>query len=131
VASRCIIASRDRPRPNWINKELPSVPVALTPMDALAHRVEALIALLDHAEEPYWKLWMERALVLLDDNRLAGVSRVLAAYGGQDTFSDLVLSPQLADSAPHRFSALNEQLEELRSSIFELANIVSSGTASL
>ena len=105
--------------------------VALTPMDELAHRVEELIALLDHAREPYWKLWMERALVMLDDNRLAGVSRVLAAYGGEDTFSDLVLSPDLADRAPHKFSAQNERLVELRDSIFELANIVSSGTASL
>lgn len=103
---------------------------ALTPMDALAARVEELIILLDRAGEPYWVRWMQRALDRIDDNKLAGVSQVLAAYGGQDSFSDLEVTPELAVSAPHRHRALNERLVELRSEIHDLANTVASGTAS-
>lgn len=102
---------------------------ALTPMDALAERLAELIALLETAGEHYWRRWMTRALTRIDDHQLAGVSGVLAAYGGEDTFSDLELSPELADQAPHRHQAHNARLAELRTEIFELANTVASGTA--
>lgn len=103
--------------------------VPLTPMDALAERLEELIALLDTADEHYWRRFMVRALARIDDHQLAGVSQVLAAYRGQDTFSDLELSPELAQRAPHRHQARNARLTELRTEIFELANTVASGTA--
>ncbi|TVS15833.1 MAG: hypothetical protein EA417_12225 [Gammaproteobacteria bacterium] len=103
---------------------------ALTPMDALAARVEELIILLETAREPYWVRWMQRALERIDANQLAGVSQVLAAYGGQDSFSDLEVAQDLAVTAPHRHRALNERLVELRTEIHQLANTVASGTAS-
>ena len=64
-------------------------PPSLTPMDALAQELAALISLLEEAGEPFWQRWMQAALARIDNNELAGVSRVLAAYGGADTFSDL------------------------------------------
>ncbi len=105
------------------------MPTPLTPMDALAERLAELIALLETANEAYWRRWMTRALARIDDHQLAGVSQVLAAYGGQDTFSDLELSPELAAQTPHRHQARNARLTELRSEIFELANAVTSATA--
>lgn len=102
---------------------------ALTPMDALAERLAELIALLETSEEYYWRRWMTRALARIDDHQLAGVSGVLAAYGGQDTFSDLELSPELAQSAPHRHQARNARLTELRTEIYELANTVTTAVA--
>lgn len=102
---------------------------AMTPMDALAGRLAELIALLEAADEHYWRRWMTRALARIDDQQLAGVSQVLAAYGGQDTFSDLELSPELEVQAPHRHQARNARLTELRTEIYELANTVTSGVA--
>lgn len=102
---------------------------ALTPMDALAERLAELIALLVTADEHYWRRWMTRALARIDDHQLGGVSQVLAAYGGKDTFSDLELSPELAQQAPHRHQARNARLKELRTEIFELANAVTSAVA--
>lgn len=102
---------------------------ALTPMDALAERLAELIALLETADEHYWRRWMTRALARIDDHRLAGVSQVLAAYGGEDTFSDLELSPELAEQTPHRHQARNARLKELRTEIFDLANAVTSAVA--
>jgi len=98
-------------------------------MDALAERLLELIALLETADEHYWRRWMLRALARIDDHQLAGVSQVLAAYGGQDTFSDLELSAALAEQAPHRHQARNARLTELRTEIFDLANTVTSGVA--
>lgn len=102
---------------------------ALTPMDALAERLAELIALLETAQEHYWRSWMKRASSRIDQRQLAGVSQVLAAYGGQDTFSDLELSPELAEKAPHRHQARNARLAELRTEIFDLANTVTSAVA--
>jgi len=103
---------------------------ALTPMDALAERLAALIELLDAAGETYWSRWMQRALARIDDNQLAGVSQVLAAYAGEGSFSDLELNPELGESQPHRHRARNEHLAELRDEIHRLADTVASGTAS-
>lgn len=102
---------------------------ALTPMDALAERLAELIELLKTADEHYWRRWMTRALARIDDHQLAGISQVLAAYGGQDTFSDLELSAELAANAPHRHQARNARLTELRTEIYELANAVTSAVA--
>lgn len=102
---------------------------ALTPMDALAERLGELIVLLETAGEPYWARWMRRALDRIDDNRLAGVSQVLAAYAGEASFSDLELAPDLAGMQPHRHRALNQRLVELRDEIHRLADTVASGTA--
>lgn len=105
------------------------MPPALTLMDALAERLSELIALLETADEQYWRRWMLRALARIDDHQLAGVSQVLAAYGGQDTFSDLELSAELAVEAPHRHQARNARLIELRMEIYNLANAVTSAVA--
>jgi hypothetical protein len=98
-------------------------------MDALADRLASLIALLETADERYWRRWMQRALARIDDHQLAGVSQVLAAYGGQGTFSDLELSPALSEQAPYRYQARNAHLRELRTEIFVLANAVTSAVA--
>ncbi len=61
------------------------------------------------------------------ENRLAGVSRVLAAYGGEDTFSDLELLVDSEDG--ERRLLANRRLERLRNRIHELADGIASGTA--
>jgi len=99
-------------------------------MDELAVRLEELIEVLEAADERYWARCMRRALEQINANRLAGVSQVLAAFGGEDTFSDLVLLPQLEAADRRRFVVMNRRLEHLRTTIFELANEVASSTAS-
>lgn len=101
----------------------------LTPMDALALELAALIDLLEDASEPFWQRWMQTALARIDNNELAGVSRVLAAYGGADTFSDLELGPALKHVDAERHARLNATLQAHRDRIFMLADTVANGTA--
>lgn len=98
-------------------------------MDALAEELEALISLLDEAGEPYWLRWMQTALARINRNELGGISKVLAAYGGYQTFSDLELAPALKAADARRHAQLNARLADHRDRIFMLADTVANGTA--
>jgi hypothetical protein len=96
-----------------------------SPMDDLEARLEELLDLLAEHREPYWHRRLSAALDGVRANRLGGVSQVLGVYGGEDTFSDLVLAP--AD--PARATVANRELVRLRDRVFELADGISNATA--
>jgi hypothetical protein len=103
------------------------VSLELSPLDELEQLLDELLALLDASGERYWSRHMRRAREGVAANRLAGVSRVLAAYGGEDTFSDLELLVDSEDG--ERRLLANRRLERLRNRIHELADGIASGTA--
>lgn len=98
-------------------------------MDDLEDRLDELLLLLDECGERYWHRRMSMARAGVVANRLGGVSQVLGAYGGEDTFSDLELRPELRATDPQRHLLLNRRLEHLRNILFRLANSISNATA--
>ena len=63
------------------------------------------------------------------ENRLSGATFILGCYGGEDTFSDLVIARTIEHSDPAAFRRLNARLTELRNRIFERANAITSRRA--
>lgn len=91
----------------------------------LADSVRRAIALLDRANAHHWRDWFASALSQIENGDLSGVNHVLAAYGGMGSFNDLVLDPLNGyRGAPSECTALNEQLDTLRSQMWDLGNAI-------
>lgn len=95
----------------------------------LARDLETLIALLHEADERFWVIWLERGLSQVRSRHLGGVTFVLGCYGGEDSFSDFVLKPELAVAEPLRHRNLNARLTELRTRVFLSANVITARRA--
>jgi hypothetical protein len=96
---------------------------------ALARDLETLIALLQEAEERFWVIWLERGLSQVRSHHLGGATFVLGCYGGEDSFSDFELKPELAATEPLRHRNLNARLAELRTRVFLSANAITARRA--
>lgn len=92
--------------------------------DELGDNVLQLISLLEEAEHAFWVPYMRRGLAQIRENRLSGATFILGCYGGEETFSDLVIGQHLADTDPQRFRNLNARLSHLRNRTFESANAI-------
>lgn len=90
----------------------------------LGAAVRELIALLEEAEHGFWVTYLKRGLRQVDENRLSGATFILGCYGGEHTFSDLVIGEQLETSEPLRYRNLNARLAHLRTRTFEAANAI-------
>ncbi|MFW6094080.1 MAG: hypothetical protein ACODAC_08920 [Pseudomonadota bacterium] len=97
--------------------------------DALEDDVTQLIALLEESEERFWVPYLRRGLAQIRQNRLSGATFVLGCYGGEATFSDLVIGRHLEHSDPLRFRNLNLRLSSLRTRTFDSANAITSRRA--
>ena len=97
--------------------------------EELAVRLEELIELLDAADERLWLRYMRRGLQHVRERRLAGATYVLGCYGGENTFSDLVVARGSESGDSTRYLVLNRRLHHLRDSIFRLANDIASRSA--
>lgn len=86
--------------------------------------VKALIGLLTEAEETFWCNTLARGLRQIEAHRLSGVTYVLGCYGGENTFSDLVIGKQWARSEPLKYRNLNARLGHLRNRTFDSANAI-------
>jgi len=95
----------------------------------LARDVEELIGLLDEADERFWIPYLNRGLQMVKGNRLAGATFILGCFGGEETFSDLVIGRHLESTEPLRFRNLNLRLGTLRTRVFESANAITSRRA--
>ncbi|MGA0840969.1 MAG: hypothetical protein ACO3P1_13865, partial [Pseudomonadales bacterium] len=60
---------------------------------------------------------------------LGGATFVLGCYGGEDSFSDFKLKPELAHADPLRYRNLNARLTELRTRVFLSANAITARRA--
>jgi len=92
----------------------------------LERSVEELLALLDEENERLWIGYLKRGLKQVNLNRLAGATFILGCYGGEDTFSDLVIGKRWRESDPLKFRNLNARLNHLRTRTFEAANAITS-----
>lgn len=86
--------------------------------------VQALLGLLEEVEEMFWRNTLARGLRQIRAQKLAGATYILGCYGGQDTFSDLVIGEQYSRSEPLRYRNLNARLMHLRTRVFESANAI-------
>jgi hypothetical protein len=82
-------------------------------------RLEELITLLERADERFWRQMFVRCLPAVRARHLSGVTGVLGCYGGEDTFSDLVLQHELG----------TRRLVSLRTAIFDVANGIAADSA--
>lgn len=100
--------------------------------DELGAAVRALIGLLEEVppvsggQEKFWLSYLRRGLVQIDARKLAGATAVLGCFGGEDTFSDLVIGRDLEAGEPLRFRNLNARLGELRNRTFDTASAIAS-----
>jgi hypothetical protein len=92
----------------------------------LGRHLEALIGLLEEADERFWVPYFRRGLDQVRQNRLAGATFTLGCYGGVETFSDLVIGLTWEETDPLKFRNLNARLSELRNRIFDAANAITS-----
>ena len=90
----------------------------------LERDVEELIALLQEEDETFWSNYLRRGLSQLSENRLSGVTFILGCYGGVETFSDFHLGERWQDEEPLRYRNLNARLNQLRTTVFEAANVI-------
>ena len=95
-----------------------------TEFEALENDLVALLGLLEEADERFWRNTLARGLNQIREKKLAGATYVLGCFGGQDTFSDLVIGSRYSESEPLRFRNLNARLTELRTRTFESANAI-------
>ncbi len=86
--------------------------------------VQALLGLLQEAEETFWSNTIARGLRKVRAQKLAGATYILGCYGGEDTFSDLVIGERFYRSEPLRYRNLNARLSLLRTRAFESANAI-------
>lgn len=94
--------------------------------ELLHAHVQALIGLLEEAEETFWAAYLRRGLRLVEARKLAGATAVLGCYGGEDTLSDLVIGRRWEADDPLRFRNLNARLSHLRNETFAAANAIAS-----
>ena len=100
--------------------------------DELGAAVRALIGLLEEVapvaegQEKYWLSYLRRGLAQIDEHKLAGATAVLGCFGGEDTFSDLVLGRNFEAEEPLKFRNLNARLGELRNRTFDTASAIAS-----
>lgn len=80
------------------------------------------VVLLQHVGEQHWADWLQATVTRLDGSERQAVERVLGAFGGMGSFSDLVLDPTNGhDLGTSEIEVTNERLARLRSSIYQTA----------
>jgi hypothetical protein len=94
--------------------------------DHLADIVRQTDSLLQEGGDQFWHRYLQRALIQIEANQLAGATSVLGCYGGVDTFSDFVLAPGLEEENPLVYRNLNNRLTHLRNQLFSAANNITS-----
>ena len=94
--------------------------------DTLAHLLRQTISLLEESDERFWVGYLKRGLRQVDEHRLSGATFILGCYGGQDTFSDVVIAKHWEHEAPLQFRNANARLSSLRDDIFASASAIAS-----
>ncbi len=94
--------------------------------DELGGALRQLISLLEENDEQFWIAYLRRGLHQVEAHKLAGATFVLGCYGGQETFSDIVIARDWESSDPMRFRNANARLGELRTRTFEAAKVIAS-----
>lgn len=80
--------------------------------------VESTRRMLTAAGEDHWAGWMDGAHRDLEAHDANGLRRLLDAYGGMGSFSDLVIHATNGDADSASVRHINEELDRLRTSIY-------------
>ena len=97
--------------------------------DELERAVRETIGLLEEVDgQKYWLIMFRRALLSIEAKELAGATSVLSCFGGEDTFSDLILEQSFKEEESLHIRNLNLRLDRLRSTMFESAKRIASRT---
>ena len=92
----------------------------------LSRQLRQLISLLEECDDRFWIAFLERGLHMVDRHHLSGATFVLGCYGGQDTFSDVVIGRQWEENQPLQFKNANARLSALRDDVFTTASAIAS-----
>lgn len=93
---------------------------------ALSQQLNQLISLLEESEDRFWVAYIKRGLKQVDENKLAGATFILGCYGGEDTFSDVVIATHWQQDNPLKYQNANARLGQLRNEIFSTASAIAS-----
>ena len=97
--------------------------------DELERAVRETIGLLEEVDgQKYWLIMFRRALLSIEAKELAGATSVLSCFGGEDTFSDLILEQSFKEDESLHIRNLNLRLDRLRGKMFESAKRIASRT---
>ena len=94
--------------------------------DSLAHKIRQVISLLEESDDRFWIAFLKRGLRQVNEHRLSGATFILGCYGGEDTFSDVVIGSQWEDSEPLQYRNANARLKILRDGMFVAADAIAS-----
>ena len=91
----------------------------------LIDRLEVLAEILSTYEETHWLHQIELSIQSLKENNFGGISRLLGLFGGMGSLNDLTIHPlnghKILDD---EIDDINDQLRDLLSNIYDLANKV-------
>lgn len=94
-------------------------------VNLLCNRLEEAVALLTQVREYHWSTWLREDLDRIRDGNIEGLSHLRRAFGGMGSFNDLIISTVNGHQIdPRDYETVNVKLDELRSSIFELVQLV-------
>jgi hypothetical protein len=88
--------------------------------------IKRLLALFEEVDEKFWSTYLRRGLLQVQGHRLSGATYVLGCLGGQDTLSELIVGAHLEHAEPLRYRNQNARLSELRTAVFDAANVITS-----
>ena len=83
-----------------------------------------LIPLLSENDAAHWANWFRGAKSKIESSDFSGIERVLGAYGGMGSFSDLILGTSVKEGAVVHspdYDQLNGVLDRLRTEAWQLA----------
>lgn len=83
--------------------------------------LKEIIELLEFQQENYWLAWISKCRNEIENSDFHGIERLLSAYGGMGSFSDLMFQPTETTTS-QEYGASNDQLHSLRSKAYNLAD---------
>lgn len=112
---------------NWVlkrNRATGSESGRLDPrIGLLCVDLERLVDLLSGANAEHWADWFNKDLERIRKRDATGLTHLLSAYGGMGSFNDLLLDQRNGHTVTDGSKAfMNDQLAQLRSSVFRLAD---------
>ncbi len=87
----------------------------------LLEQVRELELILRSAGVEHWADWLDKDASRIAAGNLNGIRHLLSAFGGMGSLSDVYFSDQPGGVEEGELEALNERVNALRSSIYELA----------
>ena len=91
--------------------------------DELVEVLDLLIKLLADDGEEFWREWLQTARRQIANRDIAGVEKMLEAYGGMGSFNDLEIFQDSGCRRP-RFEEANNQLRLFQNEAYGLATAI-------